>query len=492
MKNAIPLICLAFVTIWLRLINLGYSDYQGDEIKALYLPQPGQGLWDFLLSQRKGPLQFLVTYVLKIFNPSYDNEFLIRLPFAVAGILAIYFFYKFVKLQFGEKIALYSSFLVAINGLFIAFSRIVQYQSFVILFSFISLYSFSLSTKYKNWRIYGLYLGFCFWGLAILGHYDGIFIFPFVFYILYQWYKDNSSIQKYLKHLTLAFSIFLLMIAVFYIPFSFSVSETTKSYWSQRITEEAGGDSLSIFSIYNPTIIIYIYIILGLLSLFKFKSNFSVILWFLAPLFFMEVLIKQPRTHIYTYILPLSILIPYGLEVLRSFSKKIFGAKAKFINNLSIAILVLTFSVANVVFLDNTKEYQWEEKNFLVWNFPRKHEEGLFGFPYYRHWEEIGTFLKTAGKNGYYITNEKPSITTYYVPAGFKDLQLQEFGDMDGYIYVIYIKNPQSLDDAILGKEQDYWQQYTPLKTFFNNNKAISHIYRLSASEWQKIKPPAS
>lgn len=91
-KTIIPLIYLIFVTLWLRLSNLGYSNYQGDEIKALYLPQLGENLLDFLLRQRKGPIQFLVTYGMRIFNPSYDNELLMRLPFALAGILAIYFF----------------------------------------------------------------------------------------------------------------------------------------------------------------------------------------------------------------------------------------------------------------------------------------------------------------------------------------------------------------------------------------------------------------
>lgn len=91
-SNILPVVCLIFVSLWLRLINLGYSNYQGDEIKALYRPQVGQNMIDFLLNQRKEPIQFLITYIMSIFNPEYDNEFLLRLPFAIAGILAIYFF----------------------------------------------------------------------------------------------------------------------------------------------------------------------------------------------------------------------------------------------------------------------------------------------------------------------------------------------------------------------------------------------------------------
>ncbi len=48
---------LIFVTMWLHLVNLGYSDYQGDEISALPLPNSNQSLVDFLLTQKKGPVQ---------------------------------------------------------------------------------------------------------------------------------------------------------------------------------------------------------------------------------------------------------------------------------------------------------------------------------------------------------------------------------------------------------------------------------------------------
>jgi hypothetical protein len=53
----------------LRIVNLGYSDYQGDEIKAFYLPAPGQSIPEFLFTQRKGPLQFIITGILTLVDP---------------------------------------------------------------------------------------------------------------------------------------------------------------------------------------------------------------------------------------------------------------------------------------------------------------------------------------------------------------------------------------------------------------------------------------
>jgi hypothetical protein len=89
----LPLFALLIITIWLRIANLGYSDYQSDEIKALWRPASGQSGIDFLYMQMKGPTEFLVTYLFKFFDPTFSNEFLQRLPFALAGILSIYFFY---------------------------------------------------------------------------------------------------------------------------------------------------------------------------------------------------------------------------------------------------------------------------------------------------------------------------------------------------------------------------------------------------------------
>jgi len=122
-RENIRLIIVFLLASLLRLVNLGYSDYQGDEIKALYLPKGGQSFYEFIMEQKKGPLQFFITYVIKFFDSSYENQFLVRLSFAVAGILAVVFFYKLVKIHFGEKIAFYSSLFFATNGLFIAFKN---------------------------------------------------------------------------------------------------------------------------------------------------------------------------------------------------------------------------------------------------------------------------------------------------------------------------------------------------------------------------------
>ncbi len=489
--NILPVGYLIFVSLWLRLINLGYSNYQGDEIKALYRPQTDQSMIDFLLSQRKGPLQFLITYIMSFLNPGYDNEFLLRLPFAIAGILAIYFFYKFIKLEFGYKIAIYSSLFIAINGLFVALTRIVQYQSFVILFSVLSLYLLSLSTKFEKWRIYGLYLGAFCWSISILAHYDGIFITPFVIYLIYRWYINSEFFHKnqQIQHLFLAGTIFLVLISIFYLPFFLSVSESTKAYWTERISKQSVSSTRT-FITYNPLFIIYLYAGFGLLGLSRIKENFSVLLWFLFPLLALETLVGNPGTHIYTYVLPFSVLMAFGLEVFQKFIFNKFLSKSQYINVFCLSLVyVSSFLLSHLLFIDHQTEYPWENKKFLSLELKRQSRQSIFGFPYYRHWEKVGVFLKNTGRNGYFITNEKQSITRYYIPASYQNLESHPYYEKAPvYIYIIYIQNPQSGNKKILGKDKTYWEKYyQPVKSFSNYGRVVTTIYRLSFADWEKI-----
>ncbi|TFI51957.1 glycosyltransferase family 39 protein [Mastigocladus laminosus UU774] len=490
-KKILPVIFLIFVSLWLRLINLGYSNYQGDEIKALYRPQASQSMIDFLLNQRKGPIQFLITYFMSFVNPGYDNELLLRLPFAIAGILAIYFFYKFIKLEFGHKIAIYSSLFIAINGLFVALTRIVQYQSFVILFSVLALYLISLSTKFEKWRVYGLYLGVFCWSISILAHYDGIFIAPFVIYLIYRWYVncESSHKNKQVQHLFFAGTIFLVLISIFYLPFFFSISESTKAYWTERISKQSVS-STRIFMTYNPLFIIYLYAALGLMGLSRIKENFSVLLWFLFPLLALETFVSNPGTHIYTYILPFSVLMAFGLEVFQKFIFNRFTGKSHYINRFCLSfIYISSFLLSHLLFIDNQKEYPWENKRFLSLELKRQSRQSLFGFPYYRHWEKVGVFLKNTDRNGYFITNEKQSITRYYIPANYKNIELHPYdAQAPGDIYIIYIQNPQNGNKKILGKDQTDWEQrYQPVKSFSNHGRVVTTIYRLSFADWEKV-----
>ncbi len=547
-----PLAVIAVVAAALRLINIGYSDYQGDEIKALFRPAEGQNVWEFLLTQRKGPLQFLATYLIKFINPDYLSEAVTRLPFALAGVLAVIIFYKLVETHFNKKIAFFTAFFVATNGFFVALSRIAQYQSFVILFAVLTLYLFTLAATTNKWRYLGLYLGFISWGFSILSHYDGVYIAPFAAYLLYLWLKHPESKFKVLKpfasiknllstkhteqnakkwHIYTSAAIFVAILLAFYIPFILHLDIKTLDYWQNRISGGHGKISSSyyLFQVYNPIYTVHVYTILGFLGAFyiasyelvrkvskirnlkvmeikefralstlDFNGYFTpatfVFLWFAVPFVFLEIMINIPGTHIFNYLIPATVIMAFGIEFIEKLTKMLlakvwaqfklpYGKVAgRAIVSAGIAVIfIFIFLQSYFVYVDHKVEYPWTSEKFLVWEFHRPaaiFHLSMFGYPYYRDWEGISKFVAghvpeypLTGGEKYYSTNERRSITRYYLPYQ---------RGTDETSYFVYIVNPQSFTEKILNKKAGGWAEtHEPIKTFVVDGKEAAKIYLL-------------
>ena len=476
----------------LRLQNIGYSNYQGDEIKALFLPDPGQSMSSFFLDQRKGPMQFIVTFLLKLVNPTYTNEFFVRLPFALAGAFAVLFFYKLLKDRFGEKIAFYASFFFATNGFFVALSRIVQYQAFVMFFMVLALHMFSLAVKQEKWKIKGIYLGFLFWALSILSHYDGVFIAPFAFYLLGVWFSQNKNLAK---HLFGAGALAGLLLAVFYVPFVLSISIATKDYWLNRLSGGNGKISSSryLFQVYNPIYIIHIYNILsvfGLLALRKKSLQLLIVfIWFALPFVFLEFIVNIPGTHVFIYLLPLTIILAHGIVEVEAAGKWIFD-KLKLNTKLIYAgisiIFAFIFLQSYFIFVDHTYEYPWENERFMLWTFHKPSAMfhlSMFGFPYFRNWEKIEQVVTQDSMENrilFYSTNERQTISRYYIP-------FQKDADRAGYY--IYIESPQSFTDQIVSDKAAYWaQNHEPIYVGKSTSATSVKIYYMPNLTLDELK----
>lgn len=525
LKQNILLILVALVSLVLRFHNLDYSDFQGDEIKALYLPEEGQTFFTYIMDQRKGPVQFIVTYALKLFDPGYNYQFFLRLPFALAGFLSVIFFFKLVKMHFGEKIAFYSSLFFATNGFFIAFSRIIQYQSFVIFFMILCLYYLSLAVSDDSYKIKGMYIGLLSWAVSILAHYDGVFIAPFVLYLLITWFK-KVEVTKNLKVGTFLMSGFtsLALLLSFYIPFVLTLSESTKDYWTGRITGEVSAkisSSKYLFTVYQPIYVIHIYIVLFILgavfiSLGLFSKHISkiknlpvlvkeffvhttdlmkniqenwlkivfFILWIAFPMIFFERVVYISGTHIYNYLVPVFIVLAYGVVTLESVVFKIFEFQlVKVINFIGLSIL-FSFLIAQsyAVFVDNHREYPWEEEDFLIWRFPKPNSSfhlSMFGFPYYRDWEGIREFTKQYPEAMAYSTNERRSIARYYINLP-KNTQIAGF--------YVYVKSPQSYFEDTQNEKFLYWsRKYEPEYTLTRYGRDMVRVYVMEPGSFEEI-----
>ncbi len=453
--------------------------------------KPGQDLLSFIIKQRKGPTQFLVTYLVGLLQPEYQNNFLTRLPFALAGILAVGVFYQVIQLHYGKKIGLFAALFFSLNGIFIGLSRIAQYQSLVLLFSVLTLYFFSLAAKENRLKIGGIYLGVCCWAAALLTHYDGIFIAPYAIYLLIRWYKAPSHIasREKGKHLVLASALFTILLIIFFIPFGLSVSNATQSYWLERLMGEGAADqlpsSIITFTLYNPTIILYIDLLLVLSALVYAKSLLPVILWAILPWSVLEILVFDPGTHIYNYLLPACVMLAFGLKTLETALNTMIKGRARLVltTALPASLFVFLFMVAHLIFIDHTPEYPWNNRGILGWvvGLPdEKYRVWPYGFPYNRRWDEIGDFVKLDQNSTYYSTNENKSIASYHIPYPF---------DIDKAGYYIHIYHPQSLHDRIASDKIRYWlKNHPPLKVFKVNNQVVSEIYFMPAGSFEEIR----
>ncbi len=283
---AIVLILTVFICfgIFLRINDLGYSNFQGDEADTLdYLSYNGSRI-DFLFDQKKGPMQYLINMMnTGLFG--YNSEFQIRLPYALFGILAILFFGFLSSKIFNKDTGLIVAVLIAVNGLFISFSRIVQYQSFMYFLMPIAgiLFVKALQTK----RAFYFIISGIVYGMMLLTHYDAITMTPFfvVAYLLHAIKeKDNESWRTLIKNNHIGIIVFPAMSGlfalVFYLPYflhSF-FGTSTQTYLESRLT---GGGFMprtkftyDLLSLYMPQVYMAGLFLLSILGIFSSQINF--------------------------------------------------------------------------------------------------------------------------------------------------------------------------------------------------------------------------
>jgi hypothetical protein len=153
--------CLA-VAASLRLYNLGYSEFQGDEGKVvLRTAALLQGMPDALIAHRKPPGEILLSATVGG-GLGALTESTARLPFALAGLAGVAAIYTVGRAMFGPRAAFIAGLLLALNGYFVAFGRILQYPSMVLLLdalAILCLFRFNRgSTEQRGYAVVGTLL----------------------------------------------------------------------------------------------------------------------------------------------------------------------------------------------------------------------------------------------------------------------------------------------------------------------------------------------
>jgi hypothetical protein len=489
------------VSLVLRLANLGYSNLQGDEILTFCrlsdYKSPGHFL-GYLLGQLKGPLQYLITCAYSLFDPSFSSELALRLPFAIANLLAMACLFILVYRLFTLQIAIYASFLLAVNGIFIAFARIVQYQSFVILGGVAGILSLLLALKDEKWRVPGLYIGAMMAAASLLAHFDAAFFLPPMGVLVLHWwlkFRTELNFPRLRAHIFAAATLFTFLVLGFYLVYALRLDGAQLSYWENRRT----GDSTNIvhlFQFYNPGPMFWLcigWLLLGLTRI-RLSLNWQVLLaWFLPSMIFMMFLFNDSRTHAYTYILPLLVVAGIGVDVMMGWLHNLFRGRSLQIVQATVLGIFLLFSyVSYQIFVDHDPEYPWHPKRVLGMQFDGGFVSGTFGFPYAREWRDIGRwFEELPDESVMLISNEKKQFVSFYLPSKVRNRFKYTTSDFPGEVdtpqglYVLIVQAPQSWTYQLWGLNLDGWREtFVAAHDFVNaDGKLVASVYFLTPEQ---------
>ena len=285
---AISLALVVILAALFRFINLGYSEFQGDEALALIAAAEAlEGHQDALFLRGKGPGEVLLPMALWRLTGTI-NEAVARLPFAIAGLLMVLTIYFLGRNLFssvgkeerlGQKAGLIAAGLLALNGFMVGFSRIVQYQVLVVWMSGLALLCAWLwrNSKDPRTRHYWAGLTGAFLGAGLLAHYDAILVIPAIAFVflsdLPQISRGTSRQTKNLRPLIsgilFATGCLLLVAGLFYLPYALDPQATrTGDYLGDRIGDGLLKNNLEGFLHFNVFYNSSYYVILtGLLVL---------------------------------------------------------------------------------------------------------------------------------------------------------------------------------------------------------------------------------
>lgn len=472
----LALLVLLLVAAPLRLVNLGYSEFQGDEgVIMLRAAAILTGNSDTLFLHQKGPLEVLLPTATWSLSGTI-NEPQARLPFALASLLGVGAVALLGTRLFNRRVGLLGGLILAINGYFVAFARIVQYQSLVLALTGTGLLALWL------WRERGqarwLLAGSALLAGGLLAHYDAALVLPAAAYVVWRGMtgagRDKS--RRYGWYAAAA-AVALIVLALFYLPFALhpNFAKTLAYLRAERVG--TGGPlhnnlltTLPLTTLYNSTcyigLIALLLLIAALRPFRRWGWIFPVVclgalvaalrwqpllvgpvcavglavpllsrrtppgmraawLWFAAPFLFYYFLVWDPRTHVLNIFPAASLLAAVTVDgVLRHGESRRdpshpYGA-------VGVVCAVLVFLVCGyypwMLFVDHTPEIQrtWpQHRSALYWTpYDELPRYGLFGFPHQAGWRALGALLAPGESLGVYGSNEEEEVTRWYTQNG--------------------------------------------------------------------------
>ncbi|MBM3188926.1 MAG: glycosyltransferase family 39 protein, partial [Chloroflexi bacterium] len=457
----------------LRLVHLAYAEFQGDEVAVLHKVAAAiQGREDVLFLHKKGPAEILVPAVSYALTRRV-GEGVARLPFALASLGGLGALYAVGRRMFGECAGRWAALLIALNGFFVAFGCIVQYQSLVFLFGALAAWcAFRFVASRERWA---LWLCSLFLACGLLAHYDAAFAaLPCAYLIARSLASERQEPGKAARSLAGPLALAAALLALFYLPFALHpYFRVTQGYLQTRGGAGAPYQNLrrllDLATVYNSVYYLlpfaaavgvgclarlrrahgswWLWIALALLAIgalwpaawhplgrdpsgvaFSLAALVVLVradadvnwratyLWCAVPFVALAFWFREPRTHIHAAFLGASLLLGWELDRLQGRLSR--GAKQALLAGVGVLLAVSTLYLY-VVFVGHTPEYKRtypDNKLPFFWT-PYGDEmptQGLFGFPYRAGWKAVGLLYASGALQGDYWSNEETHIIGWY------------------------------------------------------------------------------
>lgn len=465
------LIVLA-VAAALRFISLGYGEYYDDEldvVRAARATLLGQA--DVMFEHRKGPTEIWLAAVAAGTSTQFD-ELSVRLPFAIASLGAIAATVLLGEMFFGQWCGLLAGLILSGEGIFLAFSRMVQYQAVVLLMIVLVVWC-----ALRFWRaphsraeLFYLAVGALCWAFGTLTHWDGALSGLVLAYAVVNKWRASLAIRKSQLILVLAISLLAVLIpALFYLQLFFNPQVAgLKSYAGERI-------GFGIFNgvpafmqnatFYDASPFIVALLLLVGLSIARhlprwqwlaFALMLAPFLWpdFLqlgslnfSLLIFSAVLLlllrsRTPTPHhpllfiwLFTYFIVYAFVVKLaGLHFYTLMPALVLGASiqvdwytGKQVHKLAptpvylstcLLLLIPAYAYDAIAYLREQPEYALRYPQTAIAFFPTLYSERpktfFFGFPYRYGWSVVGELYRRGVLRGKFESNETYLVTDWY------------------------------------------------------------------------------
>jgi len=272
-SSSIGLLALVLVGGFLRFANLGYAEFQGDEARAvLRAAAILQGYEDVLFLHRKGPTEILIPTALYALTGKM-TEMLARAPFALANVAGLLALLLLGWRLFGVLAGWSAAMLLALDGYFIAFARIVQYQSVVFLTSVLVVLVLHRLTRQPYALRRSLLLAALLWSAGLLSHYEAVMVIFPALYLLWRVGRSGVGWGRLVRGMLPAIGLGGLILAAFYVPFALhpNFGDTLRYLGEGRIGGQWPYNNLADFwrrtTLYSTTYYLALLVGLGALAL---------------------------------------------------------------------------------------------------------------------------------------------------------------------------------------------------------------------------------